>query len=564
MIFLAFIVQAAALAGPPTFYVVEARLPDRATLDRLVAEEYIIDDVQGLTAVLYVTEEQRHALEAAGIPLRLLETQVPGAAKALGGYHDYAQLTAELQAYAAAHPTLCRLSTLGQSVQGRELWALMISDNPEVQEDEPEVKYVSTMHGDEPVGTELCLYLIDRLLVEYGVDNRITALVDNTEIWFVPLMNPDGLQLGTRANAHGRDLNRSFPEYPEDFTATLYDGEPMAVLGREPEVLRIMLWSAARSFTLAANFHTGALVVNYPYDDDGLPSGSYAASPDDALFQVLSLEYASQNPPMFSSPFFSNGIVNGTAWYVVRGGMQDWDYRYLGCPEVTIELSNTKKPSVSTLPSLWANNEESMLRYLEAAQRGVRGVVTDRVDRTPVYAKLSVAGNTQPVFTDFDVGDYHRLLLPGTYAITVEADGFLAQTKEDVVVSLGPAARVDFRLLPEGDSDWDGHSNAFEGFDDVDQDGRENFLDGDSDNDHVADFYEAETDADNDGLPNIFDPDSDNDGYDDRHEELTGSDPNDPHSIPGAPMPAAGIPFLVGGALALLGCAACRCGAGRP
>ena len=63
-------------------------------------------------------------------------------------------------------------------MQGRELWAMLITDNPDTEEDEPEFKYVSTMHGDEPVGTENCLQLIERLLSDYGVDTRITDLVD--------------------------------------------------------------------------------------------------------------------------------------------------------------------------------------------------------------------------------------------------------------------------------------------------------------------------------------------------------------------------------------------------
>src|SRR5690606_17944379 len=113
-----------------------------------------------------------------------------------------------------AYPEITRLYSLGTSVEGRELWALLITDNPDVEEDEPEFKYVSTMHGDEPVGTELLLYFIDWLLRDYGRDPRITALVDETAVWIVPCMNPDGLERRRRYNAQGFDLNRAFPEYP--------------------------------------------------------------------------------------------------------------------------------------------------------------------------------------------------------------------------------------------------------------------------------------------------------------------------------------------------------------
>lgn len=84
--------------------------------------------------------------------------------KALGVYHSYADLTSALQTYAADHPNICRLSSAGKSVQNRDIWAVKITDKPNKEENEPELKYILTMHGDEPVGTELCLYFIDMLL----------------------------------------------------------------------------------------------------------------------------------------------------------------------------------------------------------------------------------------------------------------------------------------------------------------------------------------------------------------------------------------------------------------
>jgi len=115
--------------------------------------------------------------------------------KALGTYHSYSEMAAMLQDYADAHPGVCRLVNVGNSHQGRGLWALLITDNPDVEEDEPEFKYVSTIHGDEPLGMEMCLYFIDLLLTSYGAatteGQRITALLDETAIWVMPLMNPD-------------------------------------------------------------------------------------------------------------------------------------------------------------------------------------------------------------------------------------------------------------------------------------------------------------------------------------------------------------------------------------
>jgi len=269
--------------------------------------------------------------------------------------------------------------------------------------------------------------------------------VDNTAIWITPLMNPDGLEANSRYNANGYDLNRTFPAYPGDFTGTMFDGEPLGDGGRPVEVRRVMQWTADNSFVLSANLHTGALVVNYPYDDDGKGSVD-SPTPDDLLFEDVSRRYSVHNIPMWNSPYFQDGITNGAAWYSITGGMQDWNYRYASCNDVTIELSNNKKPSASQIPNFWNNNRESMLSYAEAVHIGVRGIVTDRSTGEPVWAEVRIEGNSHPVFTDADVGDYHRMLLPGTYNLIFDAPGYAQLLIENVTVTDGPATRLDVEL----------------------------------------------------------------------------------------------------------------------
>lgn len=322
---------------------------------------------------------------------------------------------------------------------------MLITDDPNIQEDEPEFKYISTMHGDEPLGTEMCLYFIDMLLTTYDSNDRVAELVDNTAIWVVPLMNPDGLEANSRYNANGYDLNRTFPTYPGNFTGTMFDGEPLGDGGRPVEVRRVMQWTAENSFVLSANLHTGALVVNYPYDDDGKGSVD-SPTPDDLLFEDISRRYSVHNVPMWNNPQFADGITNGAAWYSITGGMQDWNYRYASCNDVTIELSNNKEPPTSQIPTFWNNNRESMLSYAEAVHIGVRGIVTDRSTGQPVWAEVRIEGNSHPVFTDADVGDYHRMLLPGTYNLIFDAPGYAQLLIENITVTAGPATRLDVEL----------------------------------------------------------------------------------------------------------------------
>ncbi len=429
-------------AGPRvgSVQVVEVTVSDPRALDSIVSGGYDVSGVRGNRVTLYATDEEIQQLRNEGyapLPVgQIIE-------KAYRGYDSIVQV---LQSAVADHPEICRMQRIGESVQGRGLWAVLVTNNPDIEEDEPEFKYIGAMHGDESIGAEMCLRFLDLLTTEYGVDQRITTLVDTTAIWILPLMNPDGLEAGTRSNAGGFDLNRSFPAYPDDFTEPVFTGPPLDLEGSPPEVAAVIQWTLENSFVLSANFHSGDLVVNYPYDDDGQPSGVETPTQDDDLFKDIARRYSVHNEPMWNSTRFSDGITNGSAWYTVRGGMQDWNYRYAGCNEVTIELSETKNPPSSALPSLWEDNRESMLSYAEACHIGVRGLVIDSSTREPIWAEVRVAGIDHPVYTDPDAGDYHRMLLPGTYALKYAAPGYVTRTIENISAGAGEATRVNVEL----------------------------------------------------------------------------------------------------------------------
>ena len=330
--------------------------------------------------------------------LIVVGTLLLAAASASADYRTYAEIGTFLQGVAADHPDITRLHDLGLSEEGRHLWALQITDNPDVEEDEPEFRYISTMHGDEWVGNEMCLYFIDYLTDNYGTDPDITCYVDEIDIWIVPLMNPDGYVRTQRYNVNGIDLNRSFPDP--------YSSPENTPDGRAAETGVIMNWTFASSFSLSANMHTGSLVVNYPFDNNPSGSNVYTACPDDDLFIYVSEEYSRHNSPMWNSSTFYHGITNGADWYTMDGGMQDWNYRYMGSNEVTLELSNTKIPSASLIPTYWNQNRDSMTAYMATCLIGVRGIVTDAVTGAPIAATVTVTDRDHEIYTDPDVGDY--------------------------------------------------------------------------------------------------------------------------------------------------------------
>jgi carboxypeptidase D len=236
-------------------------------------------------------------------------------------------------------------------------------------------------------------------------------------------MNPDGFERGFRANAHGMDLNRNFPDVRFPHRETISNSG-----SREPETRAVMNFTSQHNFVLSANFHGGAVVANYPYDgnqDDR--DGTIDPTPDDGVFQHLALTYSLNHPVMKYSTEFHNGITNGAGWYCLYGGMQDWNYNAEGCMEITVELSNSKYPPGNSLNGHFENNKISLLAYAEQAQTGVRGTVWHNGSPVP-DASIEIQGNPRKVYTD-RFGCYYRLLLGGQYSITAKANGYASQTK---------------------------------------------------------------------------------------------------------------------------------------
>jgi carboxypeptidase D len=431
--------------GPvfPVEIVLADRVADLAQLTRMGID---IDGVFGQRARAYVIQEEFEKLTLLGFVLTPLPEEPEEAATAAPGatYHTYATLTSELHTVGQDHPSIARLYSIGKSVQGRDLWMMKITRNPDASEDEPAVHYIAAMHGDEVVGKENCINLINLLTDSYGVDSRITNLVDSTEIWILPSMNPDGTELRRRYNVNGYDLNRNFPDRIQDPTDT--------PAGRQPETAAVMDWRSAHSSVLSANFHGGTVVANYPWDGNAEYASVYTASPDDSVFVSIARTYADNNPSMRTSnsdSSYDNGICNGADWYVVYGGMQDWSYVWRGGQEVTLEISQVKWPSADQLPAFWDQNRESMLAYLERVHAGVRGIITDARTGAPLAATVRVVGIDHSVYTDPAVGDYHRLLLPGLYTLEVSAPGYNTTVVESVLVGAGaPPTRKNVALEP--------------------------------------------------------------------------------------------------------------------
>lgn len=396
----------------------------------------------GGKVTVYVTEEQYEMIESSGYSMKWTPLEIRDKL----AYRNNTSIGDSMLIWQNRYPAICKRIQIGTSVQGRPLWVLKISDNVDIEEAEPEVKFISTIHGDEVTGMEMEMFMIENILKGYKANkDSMLFIVNNTELYVMPLMNPDGNANGVRTNANGLDLNRDFPE------GTLYEANTAEA--DEPEIAAMINWSNQHNFILSTNYHGGAVVANYEYDADfGVANYAYATCPDDVHVTWLSYNYSQRNTPMFNSVEFTDGITNGNEWYMVLGGMQDWNYRYYNDLDITLEISLTKWPLYTAIPGFWADNRSSMFWLLSAAHKGIYGIVTDSSTGAPLDAKIQIAGINKDYFTDPDLGDYYRILKTGTYSLTVSAPGYVSQTINNISVTdtsgmLRTATQVNVQLV---------------------------------------------------------------------------------------------------------------------
>ncbi|KPJ13021.1 Carboxypeptidase D [Papilio machaon] len=339
-------------------------------------------------------------------------------------YDDLVKLFDELE---TNYPELAKVYSIGKSVEGRRLLVIQISEGVKSTHPErPAFKYVANMHGDESVGRQLMIYLAQYLLVNYGKDDRVTKLVNTTDIHLMPSLNPDGFEKSKfegdgRNNAKGVDLNRDFPD---QFDRNRSNDDAYLFGGRQPETAAIIRWVLSKQFVLSGNLHGGAIVASYPYDDSRL------------YVECLQLE---------ACLLCGRGIAPGEAHSCNRsclnflGGMQDFNYVNSNCFEVTFELSCCKYPRAAQLPHFWDINRDPLLAYIEQVHVGVTGFVLDEDGEPVKNAQIIVEGIKHSVRST-EHGAYWRLLLPGDYNITTVASGHRLN-------STNKARRIDFAIL---------------------------------------------------------------------------------------------------------------------
>jgi len=395
---------------------------DIRQLDQLLSESKIIlDHVNPKTFEVHGPFGTEKELQKLGLSFHKEELS---SHKAGSDYPSSEEVAEHLKSIAQKYPEITQLVSLGKSHRGQDLFMLKISDHAALDEVEPEFLYIANMHGNEIAGRELMIKLIQDILQAYKAgDVDMIQLVNNSEIFIMPSMNPDGADARRRGNAQWVDLNRDFPDF------TTFDNKN-TVEGRQPETQAIMKFQNERNFALSANFHGGAEVVNYPWDTTA------KAHPLEQLIEDLSLSYSKRATYMYESTSFEDGIVNGYDWYEVNGGMQDWSLNWYNNLQVTIELTSDKWPKFSSLESYYQANKSSLLHYMLSIHQGA-GIyyhdfeagdtirIVERMSKNEILKKRTLLR-----------GEFYAVLKAGEYLFEVHnAQGDLKKVSELTVKS---------------------------------------------------------------------------------------------------------------------------------
>ena len=315
-----------------------------------------------------------------------------------GLYHTYPEAIQAMDDLQAAYPSLMTTKvSIGNTLEGRPMWVYKISDNPNVDENEPEIFFNSLIHAREAVTFEITYGLADWLLSNYGTDSRAQNIVNNREIWFLPVVNPDGVAYNeltdpagggmwrkNRKNngggAFGIDLNRNFGynwgwdndgSSPDPFSETYRGTAGFS----EVETQHYRDFVISRHFSLVLDYHSYAALHLYGMGYDPIHS-----SDQEALFALGRYRRV------------GNTYGVGTTWemlYPVNGGTSDWLLGdTLSKPKIlgfVTEAGNNGDgfwPLESRIPAIVNENLEANLRMCELADNPYRilppnvGVVT--------------------------------------------------------------------------------------------------------------------------------------------------------------------------------------------
>ncbi len=252
----------------------------------------------------------------------------------------FLSVEAELKNLALTYPAIVSLEVYGKTLEGRPLYALKISDNPQIDENEVELMITSGTHGDERISVEVEMELINLLVKQYKKNPHLTKMINEKELFFIPMVSPDGYAKGSRT-VQGKDPNRDYPS-PKNTKKISVDC-----------INALIKWFDVRSIQGSIDFHAGTQMIMYPwaYTRDVVPA-------DDQLkFEELADLLSEENG-------FQTGQISDILYPAV-GSSADYYYWKKKTLAFGIEINNDKNPPLSKIPEVVHDATEMLWKFIE-------------------------------------------------------------------------------------------------------------------------------------------------------------------------------------------------------
>jgi len=290
----------------------------------------------------------------------------------MGGYYTFDEIVENLDELHQDYPNLvAEKISIGQTLEGRDIWALKMSDNPNLDEDEAEVLYTALHHAREPMSYMNLFYYMNWLVENYETDQMAKNILDNRELWFIPAINVDGLIYNQdiapngggmqrkngketcNGGVDGVDLNRNYSfmwgldnqgSSPDGCDETYRGNGPFS----EPETAAIEAFVSQHDFPVAFNYHSYSNLLLHPY---GYTEPNPMDNDDIEKFTEIGQELVSEN-----------GYLLGTGvdiLYAVNGEACDWMYGVHGIFAYTPEVGSSQDgfwPSTNRIIPLCEEN----------------------------------------------------------------------------------------------------------------------------------------------------------------------------------------------------------------
>ena len=312
---------------------------DRSAIARTgAAIEEIGDDY----VIVRATPQEASQIAKLGYPIEEMAQPLdfPPADEA---YHNYSEMAAVIQQVAAAHPDLVTYFSIGQSYEGRELWAAKISDNVAVDEDEPEVLFLGLHHAREHLTVEMTLYVLNLLAGQYGIDSQITDLVNAREVYILFNVNPDGGEYDIATGSYrswrknrqpnsgslyvGTDLNRNYgykwgccggsSGFPSSETYRGSAAFSTPEMTRVRDFINSRVVGGKQQIKTSITFHTYAELILWPYGYTYTDVPSDMTQDDYSVFVAMGQAMAATN---------GYTAQQASDLYITDGTYDDWAY----------------------------------------------------------------------------------------------------------------------------------------------------------------------------------------------------------------------------------------------